>query len=107
MRHLEALGWAIVERNWRCDAGELDVVALAPRPAGPPLAVVVEVKTRTGVGFGDPMEAITEAKVHRLRALAVRWRQGHPGIGAGLRVDAIGIVKAPGEAPRLVHLEGL
>ena len=107
VRHLEALGWVIVERNWRCEQGELDVIALAPRPPGPPVAVVVEVKTRSGTGFGEPLEAITQAKVRRLRGLAVRWRQDHPGLGAGLRVDAIGILKAPGTAPRLTHVKGL
>jgi len=107
VRHLEGLGWAVIERNWRCEAGELDVVALAPQPGRPPQVVVVEVKTRSGRGFGDPLEAITYEKAQRLRGLAVRWRREHPGIGAGLRIDAIGIVKAPGTAPELTHVRGL
>ncbi|MCL2315946.1 MAG: YraN family protein [Actinomycetia bacterium] len=106
-QHLEALGWAIVERNWRCDEGELDIVALAPHEPGPPDLVVVEVKTRSGTGYGSPLEAITAAKARRLRRLAARWRREHPGIGAGLRLDAVGVVKAPGEAPRIAHVRGL
>ncbi|MCL1841983.1 MAG: YraN family protein [Propionibacteriaceae bacterium] len=107
-RHLRALGWRIVERNWRCSQGELDIVALEPRPDGAPARVVaVEVKTRSGSGYGDPLEAITVAKLRRLRGLATRWYREHPGVGQGLRLDAVGIVKPVGMAPMLTHVRGL
>jgi putative endonuclease len=107
-RHVQALGWQIVGRNWRCDQGELDIVALEPRPGGgPPRVVVIEVKTRTGRGYGDPLEAITDEKLRRLRGLAARWYRGNPQAGCGLRLDAIGIVKLPGAAPELTHVKGL
>jgi putative endonuclease len=108
VRHVQALGWQVAQRNWRCDQGELDIVALEPRPGGgPPRVVVLEVKTRTGRGYGDPLEAITAAKLRRLRGLAARWYREHPGSGSGLRLGAIGIVKLAGMAPQVRHVRGL
>ena len=65
VEHLRGLGWQIVERNWRCRYGELDVVAADERGL-----VFVEVKTRTGDQFGGAVAAVTPAKVRRLRRLA-------------------------------------
>jgi putative endonuclease len=72
-RHYEHLGYAVLDRNWRCDAGELDLVVR--RGA---VLVVCEVKTRRTAGFG-PWEAVTPAKQRRLRHLAARWLAAHPG----------------------------
>jgi len=103
--HLRGLGWTILDRNWRCRAGELDIVALEP---GPPLRlVVVEVKSKAGHHFGDPLEAITVAKAARLERLALWWQRGHRDIPGSLRLDAIGITKTPGQAPVLRHVRGL
>ena len=55
-RHLISLGWQILDRNWRCPAGELDIVAWQPDP---PVVVFCEVKCRRGLGYGTPLEAIT------------------------------------------------
>ncbi|MDR0436048.1 MAG: YraN family protein [Propionibacteriaceae bacterium] len=104
--HLLGLGWTIADRNWRCDAGELDIVALEPLPGRPPCVVVVEVKAKAGTRYGPPLEAITHRKLNRLRALAVRWVREHPGVGLGLRLDAVGVLKSPGCAPRLTHVRG-
>ena len=73
-RHLVEQGMVILDRNWRCDLGELDLVA---RHEG--TLVVCEVKTRRGEGFGSPAEAVTWRKAARLRRLAARWldEQGH------------------------------
>ena len=57
-RHLEAAGLVIVERNWRCTHGEIDIVA---RDGGD--LVFVEVKTRSSVEYGHPLEAITPIKL--------------------------------------------
>jgi putative endonuclease len=105
--YLCALGWAIVERNWRCSAGELDIVALEPVLGQLPRVVVVEVKTKAGDRFGPPLEAITQAKLKRLRELATRWVYEHPDIGSGLRLDAIGVMKLPGHAPQVSHIKGV
>jgi len=63
-----AQGYEIVERNWRCRQGELDLVVRQGR-----LVVFCEVKTRTSDAFGAPVEAITRDKQMRLRRLAARW----------------------------------
>jgi putative endonuclease len=66
--HLVAAGLTIVARNWRCREGEVDIVALDGD-----VLVMCEVKTRRGVGFGTPLDAVTPAKAARLRRLALRW----------------------------------
>jgi putative endonuclease len=106
-KHLASLGWTIAERNWRCSTGELDLIALEPVPGRAPNLVVIEVKTKSGLGFGNPLEAITATKLLRLRGLACQWRRAHPGIGEGLRIDAIGITKPPGFAPRIAHVRNI
>ena len=68
VRRLTEAGLTVLERNWRCQEGELDIVALE----GDTLAVC-EVKTRREHGFQQPAEAITPAKAERLRRLAERW----------------------------------
>jgi putative endonuclease len=89
VRHLTGLGWVIIERNWRCPEGELDIVA----HDGSGL-VVCEVKTRSSAYYGMPVEAITPAKAARLRRLAARWLDFH-GIGqATIRIDVLGLVRA-------------
>ena len=69
-RRLREAGMTVLERNWRCAEGEIDIVARD----GDAL-VVCEVKTRArGAGtFEHPMAAVTPAKAARLRRLAARW----------------------------------
>jgi len=103
--HLCDLGWTVLDRNWRCRAGELDIVAHEP---GPPLRlVVVEVKTKAGARFGDPLEAITAAKAARLGRLALWWQRAHQDVPGSLRLDAVGVTKRPGVAPVIRHVRGL
>ncbi|GMA19097.1 YraN family protein [Arsenicicoccus piscis] len=101
-RFLEA-GLSIVERNWRCPLGEIDIVALD----GGTL-VVAEVKTRRSTGFGTPVEQITHAKLVRLRRLAARWLQEHPSLWVqGVRVDVVGVYVPPRGAPEVEHLKAV
>ena len=67
-QYLEDLGLVILDRNWRCSAGELDVIARD----GDSL-VVCEVKTRRSERYGAPVEAVSPRKMRRLRILALRW----------------------------------
>lgn len=106
-RMLEDAGWVIVDRNWRGTRGELDLVALDGREL-----VVVEVKTRTGLGFGHPAEAVTAPKLARLRRLAGEWLSGRAAEVVStrppsVRVDVVGVLLAPGCPPRLDHLRGV
>lgn len=103
-RALVGGGYEVLDRNWRCPQGEIDLVLRD----GDTL-VVAEVKTRTGVAFGHPFEAITPAKLARLRRLAAAWRHAHPEY-AGLRrvrIDAVAVL-APRDAPATIeHLSGV
>jgi putative endonuclease len=66
--HLAAKGYEIVERNWRCREGEIDIVAWAGLQL-----VFVEVKTRRGQAMGSPEEGLTQRKAQRLVQLAARY----------------------------------
>ncbi len=102
--HLSSLGWQIIERRWRCAAGELDIVAI--EPAERPVTVFCEVKCRTGLGYGGPLEAITLAKVAKLRELAAVWLQEHRPRTA-VRFDGIGVLLRPGWSPIITHVRGI
>ena len=98
--HLLAQGVSVLARNWRCDIGELDIVAREPDGT----IVFVEVKTRAGTGFGGPEEAVGWAKARKLRTLACRWLlENRPPGASELRFDVIAIVRRRGFAPELTH----
>jgi putative endonuclease len=106
--HLEGLGWTVVDRNWRSGRlGELDVVALQPGPGPLSTLVFCEVKTRRGLGYGDPLEAITYKKLGRLQALAGQWLAAHELRCDRIRIDAIGILLKTGATPVINHLQGV
>lgn len=102
VEHLAAAGMQVLDRNWRCAEGELDLVARDSDGT----VVFVEVKTRAGTGFGAPAEAVGRVKQRKLRALASRWLAEHPTGRAGLRFDVVGIVRQRGELPLVTHLRG-
>ena len=83
----------MLDRNWRCDAGEIDLV-LRDGDA----LVVCEVKTRRGDAFGSPLEAVTARKAARLRRLAARWMEEHGVRPAEVRLDLVGVRRSPGWA---------
>ncbi|MGO1769803.1 MAG: YraN family protein [Microbacterium sp.] len=101
---LSRSGYAILDRNWRCRDGEIDIVA----GRGGVIAVV-EVKTRSGTGFGHPLEAIDAGKLRRLWRLARLWAVAHPAEARGrrVRVDAIALVGADPATAVLEHIEDL
>ncbi len=101
-RYLEQAGLRIVDRNWRCPSGEIDLVAVE----GTTL-VIVEVKTRSSENFGHPLEAITTAKLERLYLLASRWARAHRLRFSGLRVDAVSILDDGSGRPVIEHLRGV
>lgn len=98
-RHLVRRGLTVLDRNWRCAQGEIDLVLRDGDEV-----VFVEVKTRSSVAFGHPLEAITSAKLARLRRLAGAWCEAHPGAGR-IRIDAVAVI-APRDLPAVIeHLE--
>ncbi|MFZ8909420.1 MAG: YraN family protein [Candidatus Nanopelagicales bacterium] len=103
-RHLEGTGLTILERNWRCRAGEIDIVA-ADSDTG--TLIICEVKTRSTEDFGSPLAAITPRKLRRLRMLASEWLRDHDTHARAIRIDVIGIVLSTRGAPALEHLRGV
>ena len=101
-RHLTSRGLRVLERNWRCPVGELDIVALDGD-----CLVVCEVKTRSGEGFGSPVQAVTWRKHARLRQLAGLWLAQHPDGFAGVRIDVVGVFRPSSGRPVLCHVEGV
>jgi putative endonuclease len=99
VRLLTDQGIEVLDRNWRCRSGELDVVARD----GAAL-VFCEVKTRTGSRFGHPVEAVTPVKRRRLRQLARAWLQVHDHHAPDLRFDVIGVLVPPAGPARVTHL---
>lgn len=100
--HLVSRGLILLARNWRCRYGEIDLVMRDGH-----VFVAVEVKTRSGTGYGSPLEAITQRKASRLRRLLLEWSHETQHRG-DLRVDAVGIVLLPGSPrPDIVHIESI
>ncbi|MFN2518487.1 MAG: YraN family protein [Jatrophihabitantaceae bacterium] len=100
--YLRDAGLTILERNWRCSAGELDIVALDGD-----VLVFVEVKTRSSTAYGDPAEAVNRVKAARLRALALHWlaehRDGNP-YWSQLRFDVVSVLRLGSGGPSIRHL---
>jgi putative endonuclease len=99
-------GMEVLDRNWRCGLGEIDIVAADTGEHGVTL-VFCEVKCRTGLGFGHPLEAITFGKMRTLRQLAAIWLRQHRITANGIRLDAIGVVLVPGQEPSLTHVRAV
>ncbi len=102
--HLSAVGYTVVDRNWRNAQGEIDIVALRGGDV-----CFVEVKTRSTPDFGHPFEAIDERKRRRMWALAFAWAIDHPEVcsGRALRLQAIGIIGRDPASGTLEHLADL
>ncbi|HET7358352.1 MAG TPA: YraN family protein [Nocardioidaceae bacterium] len=101
-RHLTGQGMVLLDRNWRCELGEIDLV-LRDGPA----LVVCEVKTRSSTAYGSPLEAVTGKKAARLRRLAARWLAEHPVRAAEVRLDIVGVLLADRGAPMVEHVRGV
>jgi putative endonuclease len=100
LEHYQRLGFALLARNHRTRAGEIDLIVHDARTI-----VFVEVKTRRARGL-DPLLAVTALKRRRMRALAAAWLSEHPHerpYAASLRIDAVAVVVD--ERDRLVALE--
>ena len=87
---LQSRGYDIVERNWRIKEGEIDIVACSPDG----LLHFVEVKTRSSLAFGDPLEAIDRNKARRLQRLALAWLATHHQLGAEFSIDVAAVLLA-------------
>jgi putative endonuclease len=101
-RHLTTLGMEVIDRNWRCDAGEIDLVLRDGR-----VLVICEVKTRTSLDYGTPLEAVDRRKADRLRRLGARWLRSHDCHPDDIRVDVVGVLAPRGGAVEVEHVRGV
>ena len=83
---LRTHGYEIIEQNWRCRIGEVDVVA---QQGGE--WVFVEVKARQGVSHGTPEEGVTEVKRSRLLQVGAAYLEEHGHEDAAWRIDVVAI----------------
>ncbi|MFS8477588.1 MAG: YraN family protein [Micromonosporaceae bacterium] len=99
--HLVEQGMVVLDRNWRCPAGEIDIIARDGSTV-----VFVEVKTRRGEEFGAPEEAVGAGKVRRLRRVAAQWLATSGVRPAEVRFDVVSVLALPKGASRIEHLKG-
>ncbi len=100
-RHLQAANYRIVERNYRCPAGEMDLIASYQAEWG-----FVEVKPRRGDSYGRPEDAITKSKAGRLVQVAETYLQEHQLSDVDWRIDVIAIeLDSKGKFLRLEQIE--
>lgn len=101
-RYLTECGMQILDRNWRCDQGEIDIVAMDHT-----CLVIVEVKTRRSLAFGSPVEAVTTLKAARLRRLAACWLADHRALVDSVddvRIDVVGVLRPTRGPAQIEHL---
>jgi putative endonuclease len=79
-------GYEIIETNYRCPGGEIDIVARQRDTL-----VFIEVRTKTSRLFGGPEESITPAKMARLRTVAAHYYQDHDNLPEARRIDVVAI----------------
>ena len=101
-RHLVEQGMVLLDRNWRCDAGEIDLVL-----RDGDVLVVCEVKTRSSTRYGTPHEAVTDIKLARLRRLAVLWVEERGVAVRDIRIDLVGILRPRRGASLVDHVRGI
>jgi putative endonuclease len=101
-RHLVADGFVVLERNWRCDEGEIDIVA-----RDGDVLVVCEVKTRSSLSHGSPFEAVTERKLHRVQRLGMRWVRERGIRPVSMRVDVVSVLRPRSGRTVIEHVRGL
>ena len=91
----------VLARNWRCSAGEIDLIATD----GLQRLLICEVKTRSGIGYGRPAESVTIAKQRRLRRLAQTFVTETCRGWVSIRFDVISVLRHPDGRPEIDHIE--
>ena len=99
-QHLVTSGYQVVARNWRCSVGEVDIVAWQGD-----VLVFCEVKTRRGVAFGPPVDAVVFAKLRRLRRLAAEWLATHDEHPSEVRFDVVSVLLVRPGTIEIDHIE--
>lgn len=100
--YLQRCGLRVIDRNWRCRAGEIDIIALDGD-----CLVVVEVKTRSSINYGHPFEAIGVEKLARLQRLARLWCREHEFRYVRRRIDALAVIDDGVHPAAVEHLKAV
>jgi len=100
--YLRSAGLKVVQRNWRCQFGEIDIVALDGH-----VTAIVEVKTRSSLEYGLPLEAVDLAKQRRLKQLAWMWLRLRRGPWVDVRFDVVSVLIEQGGDPVIEHYKGV
>ncbi|GAB2756038.1 YraN family protein [Salinifilum aidingensis] len=99
---LERHGLTVLERNWHCRHGELDIIASTGDAV-----VFCEVRTRSCTDYGTPEESVRADKIRRVRELARHWLHERGLTGCRVRFDVLAVLWPPGRAPHVKHFQGV
>jgi len=98
---LQEQGYHIIETNYRCSEGEIDVVARHKDSL-----VFIEVRTKKSLEFGSPEESITPKKIERIKATALHYQQTHSDLPQSWRIDVVAIeLNQQGKPSRIELIE--
>jgi putative endonuclease len=100
--YLRSAGMVVLETNWRCSTGEIDIIA-----RDGDVLVICEVKTRSSTTFGSPLEAVTPRKAARLRRLAAAFVHESGLQVAEIRIDLVGVLRPRRGGADLEHVRGV
>ena len=101
-RHLTERGMVLLDHNWRCSEGELDLVLRDGHTL-----VGCEVKTRTSLAHGSPHEAVTDDKLARLQRLVLLWTDDHGVHPVETRVDLVAVLRPRRGRALVEHVRGI
>lgn len=98
---LKKRGYHIIENNYRCRWGEIDIIAKQKDSL-----VFIEVRTKTSLEFGNPEESITSSKRDHMRATAFHYLQAHDNLPEQWRIDVVAVeLKPDGKLSRIELIE--
>ena len=98
---LKKQGYHIIETNYRCPEGEVDIIARHKD-----FLVFIEVRTKTSLDYGSPEESITSAKKERMKAVASRYQQTYDNLPELWRIDVVAVeLNKKGELSRINLIE--
>lgn len=102
--YLKEQGYSIVDNNYRCRLGEIDIIARDGNTV-----VIVEVRTKTGLAFGRPEESITRDKARKLHRLALQYLQSHYQLEISSRIDLVAVMvdRNSGQVKDLIHIKNI
>ncbi len=102
VRYLQEQGYRIVERNWRCRMGEIDIVA-----KDGPVLVIIEVRSKRGISHGSGLESVSGRKLAKLTGLAELYLVMEKISNVPVRLDVVSIVFDGEKTPKLEHVKNI